>query len=198
METLPLHPAIVHLPLALSLLVPLLAFGVALSIWRGWLPEKTYGAVMIALALMAASAGAAMKSGEQEEETVERVVSERALEHHEALAERFMFSSVGLLMVSLAGFALGSGRRGLASAGVGVLSLGVAALALDAGHAGGELVYKHGAANAYLSSRTNAGAATNAEAGANAEASAHAEAGAGMPSVDAAGSKKHEHDEDDH
>jgi len=46
---LPLHPLIVHLPLALALLVPLLAAGTLLAWWRGWLPGRRSWAVVVAL-----------------------------------------------------------------------------------------------------------------------------------------------------
>lgn len=31
------HPKIVHLPMALAVLIPLIAGGVAIAWWRGWL-----------------------------------------------------------------------------------------------------------------------------------------------------------------
>ena len=38
---IPLHPKLVHLPLALAALLPLLTFGVLLAWWRGWLQQRT-------------------------------------------------------------------------------------------------------------------------------------------------------------
>jgi hypothetical protein len=60
----PLHPAVVHLPMALAVLIPALA----------------------------------LETGKDEEDRVERVVSEDLIEAHEEAAERFLLlGGIGLL-----------------------------------------------------------------------------------------------------
>jgi uncharacterized membrane protein len=144
----PLHPAVVHLPIALALLVPLVAFFALLAARAGWLPTRAWAFVVLLQACLVASAWVAMETGENEEERVERVVAERHIEAHEERAERLLWGAAAALLVAGAGLApgrAGSLARPLAFA----LSLGVLALAVDVGHTGGELVYEHGAAGAY-------------------------------------------------
>jgi len=144
----PLHPAVVHLPIALALLVPiagLLALGAARL---GRVPVRGWTLVVLLQALLVGSAWLAVETGERDEERVERVVAERHLEDHEERAERMLAVAAAALAVIGAG--LLPGRVGALARPLGfALSLGVSVLAVDAGHTGGELVYRHGAANAY-------------------------------------------------
>lgn len=145
----PLHPAIVHFPIALAVLVPLLALLAAIAIRAGWLPARLWLAVVLLQGLLVGSAWVAIETGENEEERVERAVSERRIEVHEEAAERFL----GLAGVAWAITALGLLGGSLGTAGR-VASIAAAAAVLVAGvsvgHSGGELVYRHGAAQAYV------------------------------------------------
>ena len=157
MNSLPLHPAVVHMPLALSILMPLFAAGLAWAVWTGRVRPRAYLLVVALQALLVGSGLVAMNTGGAEEERVEAVVQERALETHEELAEQFVWVAGGTL--ALAGLVVLLGTRAIAgglSAVVVVATVVVAALGLRVGHAGGQLVYAHGAASAYTSS----GAAT--------------------------------------
>jgi hypothetical protein len=92
----------------------------------------------------------AINTGGTEEERVERVVQESAIAVHEEAAEQFAWASGGTLL--LAALVLVFRRRevsGPLTAGVVVATLAVAGLGLRVGHAGGQLVYLHGAAAAY-------------------------------------------------
>lgn len=153
----PLHPAIVHLPIALAVLVPALSLVAVLAIRSGWVAPRTWAALVLLQALLVGSGWLALETGEREEERVERVVAERHIESHEAKAERFLYGSVAALVVIAAGLlprGTGSVARGVAVlAGLAVLALGV-----QVGHSGGELVYRYGAANAYAAKRLAAGA----------------------------------------
>lgn len=148
---LPLHPLVVHLPLALALITPLLAAGLLLAWWRGWLPGRRAWAVIVVLqALLAVSAWTALRTGMAEEERVEKVVGESVLEAHEEAAEVFLGAVAGVLVLSALALlvpAEGASRlvATLALAGM-ILGIG---LAVRVGEAGGELVYRHGAATAY-------------------------------------------------
>lgn len=150
MSSIPIHPAIVHLPLALALLVPIVALGAAIAVHRGKLPRWLWAAVLgLQIALVGAGA-VAMQTGEHDEEKVEAVVAEAAIETHEEAAERFVYAAGAVTLLFALGLALPrpswrSGAMGLAVAA----SVAVAGLALGVGHSGGELVYVHGAAAAH-------------------------------------------------
>jgi uncharacterized membrane protein len=145
----PLHPAVVHLPIALAILVPGLAVLGLLLITKGALPPRSWAGIVLLQALLVGSGWLALETGEQQEERVERVVAERHIEAHEEAAERFLLvAGIGLL-VSAAG--LLPRRPGAAGRVAGTLgAFAVLAAGVAVGHSGGELVYKHGAANAYV------------------------------------------------
>ena len=152
MGNVPLHPAIVHLPLGLAMLAPVIALIVLVPLWRGRLPRRAWGLVVLLQAALVATAFVALRTGEAEEETVEPVVAEQALETHEERATLFTWAGVAVLALAL-GAALTLGRAekvglGLAAATV-VAGLAVTGLGIWTGHAGGQLVYQHGAASAY-------------------------------------------------
>jgi hypothetical protein len=112
----------------------------------------------LALALLlTGTAWVALETGEAEEERVEAIVGHDILHAHEEAAERFLLFSALLTVVGttgLLGGALGSAGRLVATAG----SFVVLAAAVQVGSAGGELVYRHGAASAYVESSAPAGA----------------------------------------
>ncbi len=145
----PLHPAIVHLPIALAMLLPGLAILGIVTIQKDLLPARTWAVIVLLQAILVGSTWAAMETGEEQEDRVERVVAERHIETHEEAAERFIFlAGLGLLAV---GAGLLPDKRGAIGRVVGTLAtLGVFAAATSVGHSGGELVYKHGAASAYV------------------------------------------------
>jgi hypothetical protein len=144
----PLHPAVVHFPIALAVLVPGLAIAALVAIRAGWLPARSWIAVVLLQGLLVGSAWLAIETGEDQEERVERVVAERHIESHEAAAERFLSAAAAAWVVSAAGMLRGRagalGRLASVAATAGVLAAGVAV-----GRSGGELVYTHGAASAY-------------------------------------------------
>lgn len=150
MNSLPLHPALVHLPLGLALLMPLLTAGFAWALWTGRVPARGWLAVVALQTLLLGSGLMAIRSGGAEEDRVESIVAETAIERHEAFAEQFVWA-VGLTLV-LATLVMVFRRpavaRGLAS-GMVVATVVVAGLALRTGHAGGQLVYVHNAGAAY-------------------------------------------------
>jgi uncharacterized membrane protein len=153
MSSLPLHPAIVHFPLALSMLIPLLAAGFAWAIWTGRLGSRAWLAIVALQGLLVGSALVAINTGESEEERVEQVVPERALHQHEEFAEQFAWAS-GAACVLSALVLLGRRRSitGALTAVAVIATVAVAGLGLRTGRAGGELVYGHNAGSAYARS----------------------------------------------
>lgn len=146
----PLHPAIVHLPLALALLLPLLAAGAAFAIHRRKLPRWVWVVVIGLEALLVGTGVLAIRTGEGDEERVESIVPESVLEAHEEAATIFVGAAGVALAIGLLGAALpGARARSAAMAATALALAGVAFLAFQVGRAGGELVYAHGAASAY-------------------------------------------------
>lgn len=147
----PLHPAVVHLPIALAVLIPGLAILGTFLIHRKLLLRRNWGLIVLLQAVLVGSGWLALETGEEEEDRVERVVAERHIETHEEAAERFLLLAELGLLASLAGLAprrMGAlGRVAATCATLAALAAGVAV-----GRSGGELVYEHGAASAYLDS----------------------------------------------
>jgi uncharacterized membrane protein len=143
----PLHPALVHVPLGLSMLAPLVIAAVMLGRRRcGW-PRSTLLLPLAVQAIVVAGAVLAMRSGEADEDRVEGRAPDAAVERHEDLAGAFTWSAGGVLVLLGGGMLLSAGRARttlLSLAGAG--SLVVCGLGIATGQAGGELVYVHGAA----------------------------------------------------
>jgi hypothetical protein len=153
----PLHPALVHLPIALAMLLPVFALAAAVAISRGALPPRFWGTLVALQILLAGSVWVALETGEQQEERVEKVVGHDPIEAHEEAAERLLWLVIGATLVSGTGLLpAGAGRAGRAAT---VVAGGIVlAAALGVGHSGGALVYEHGAADAYAK-RTSSGPA---------------------------------------
>jgi uncharacterized membrane protein len=146
----PLHPLMVHLPIALTVLVPLFAIGDLWAIRRGVAFKRAWGFAVGMLALLFVSAWLALQTGQLEEERVEDVVAESAIETHEEAAEGFLLFTGAVLLIASAGFL--RGRYG--SIARGAATLGTVALVgagYNVGHSGGNLVYREGAGMAYAS-----------------------------------------------
>jgi hypothetical protein len=150
MDALLFHPQVVHVPLALGVLMPLIAGGLLLAWWRSWLPWRAW-LVAVGLQLVLVVSGVvALNTGEAEEERVERFVAEQPIEAHEEAAEAFVWGSGAVLALMLTAAALGRKRSGLPTAAIATLgTLVVFGLGYRTGQAGGSLVYEHGAAQAY-------------------------------------------------
>ncbi|ACY13894.1 DUF2231 domain-containing protein [Haliangium ochraceum] len=150
MDSLFFHPKVVHLPIALGVLMPLLAGMILLAWWRTWLPARSWVLVIALQAILLASGLMAMQTGESEEDRVERVVPEVAIEEHEEAADVFVWASGGVLGVMLLALALSRSKAGMPIAALATLgTLAVLGLGYRTGQAGGELVYRHNAASVY-------------------------------------------------
>ncbi len=149
-SSLPLHPAIVHFPLALAMLMPVVAAGLAWTIWTRRMGPRAWLSVVALQGLLAGSALVAINTGSSEEERVEQVVPERALHQHEESAEQFGWATGAALVLSaLVLLARSRSVAGGVTVAAVVATVVMSALALRVGHAGGELVYSHNAGAAY-------------------------------------------------
>ena len=145
----PLHPAVVHFPIVFAVLLPVAALLALLFIRKGAAPLRAWAFPLAIAAGMTGSAWVALQTGEAEEEKVEAYVSEAAIHEHEEAAERFLLIGGVVTLVAGAGLlsgVLGSAARIVATAGTVVVLLA----GVQVGRAGGELVYEHGAAQAYV------------------------------------------------
>lgn len=147
----PLHPLIVHMPIALTIMVPLFAFGALAAIRRRARVPVAWGLTIGMLALLLVSGWVALLTGEKEEDKVERFVSERAVEEHEEAGKQFVYAAGAVLLLS--GVGLIRGPTGAAARVIVTLAtVGLVGMGYNVGHSGGGLVYGGGAAQAYASS----------------------------------------------
>lgn len=148
----PLHPAVVHLPIAIAVILPLFAIGALWFIRRGAKRRAAWGIFVAMSAALVASAWVSLQTGEQQEERVEDVVPERSIHQHEEAADLFLAVSAGVFIVAIGGLVegrIGQASRVLAAAG----TVAVLAAGWNVGHSGGMLVYRDGAGSAYTQSR---------------------------------------------
>lgn len=166
MDQLLFHPKVVHLPLALAVLMPMVSGGVLFAWWRGWLDSRVWALVFLLQAALVGSGALAMNTGEREEERVEQVVAEEHIEAHEEAAEVFVWASAGLLLLMAVPLVLSEGRgRQALSLGAFFGTLIVFALGYNAGEAGGRLVYEQGAAQVYVANGGVAGGVLDGDEG---------------------------------
>ncbi len=152
----PLHPAIVHFPIVLALLLPFFAGTAMVFIHRGTRPHRAWAVVALVGGMLFASSWVSVATGERDEEVVEGIVPESSLEIHEETGELFMVlagANALLLLGGLINGNIGAGVRAIASLGTLVLVV----MAFRVGHSGGQLVYTHGAARAYAGTSATEG-----------------------------------------
>lgn len=157
----PLHPAIVHFPLVLAVLLPFAAAAAFVVSRRAGARGGAWIGLTVMTLILTGSAWLSVETGQDQEDRVERVVPEGAIHTHEEAAEGLLLGSILVSAVILLGLLpgrVGRGARWLAAPG----GLVVLALALRVGDSGGALVYEHGAASAYVASAGTAGSAGSA------------------------------------
>jgi uncharacterized membrane protein len=136
----PLHPAVVHFPIVLMILLPVAALGALWAIRRGAAPMRAWAVPLAVAAGLTFSAWIAVETGESQGEKVEDVLGEQAVASHEEAAERFLLLSGVVLVVSGAGLLRGNVGRVARVVGI-VAALGLVAVGYQVGHSGGRLVY---------------------------------------------------------
>ena len=140
-----LHPAIVHVPLGLAVVLPLVVLVLVNHTRWGW-PRSAFGIAVALQAVLFVGALLALRTGESAEERVEQRVPDVAIETHEHWATAFTWTAGSVLGLLLAGWWLPAGRTRFAVRAAAVAgSFAVLGLGVVAGYKGGELVYTHGA-----------------------------------------------------
>lgn len=146
----PLHPSIVHLPLALTFILPVLVLIFALMIRKNKMAPQAW-LIIIGLQLVTTVSGyVALETGEDEEHQVEKVVDKKIIHEHEERAEVFVGATVIALVLSVATFFLLKDIQFYLHLTIALISLVSCFLAYRTGASGGELVYRYGAASAYV------------------------------------------------
>lgn len=160
----PLHPMVVHFPVVLSIVLPISVLVAIWAIRKGTTPRRAWAVPLAFAAVMALSAFVATRTGEADEERVERVVSEGAIHEHEEAGERFFLLSGVLLLVAAGGLmrnTFGNAARLVTAVG----AIGMIVAGIQVGHSGGTLVYRHNAASAHATAQDVAGGGLTEEAG---------------------------------
>jgi len=153
----PYHPLVVHFPIALSVILPPLIVAFAYLIKTNRMNPVSW-LIIISLQIMTvATSYMAMETGESEEETVERVVSKKLIHEHEEAAEIFVGSTVIVLVLSIAVFFIRKDLGFIIKMIIALISVLSIFLSYRTGKLGGELVYKHGGASAYLEEPSSQG-----------------------------------------
>ena len=152
MDSLLFHPKLVHLPIALAVLMPLVAGGLALAWWRKWLPWRGWLVAVALQVVLLGSSVLALRTGDAQADRVESVVPESFIDQHEDAAEVFTWATAGVLALMLGAALLRSRKIAVPLAAVATAgTLAVTGLGYRVGEAGGRLVYQHGAASVYTS-----------------------------------------------
>jgi uncharacterized membrane protein len=142
---MPLHPAIVHLPIGVALVAPFVLAGLIVI---GRRDPSARGPWWVGAGVLAAVAVGCIAAGTTGESDAERLLGDPALraaiEAHDAAATRFTIAACLAAFVALVGGVMRAPRPRLTAqlAALG-LTLVLVPLALDAGRKGGALVWEH-------------------------------------------------------
>lgn len=150
-HALPLHPKLVHVPMALCVLMPMIVVLIWIGVRRGWFAPRAW---LIAAFLQGATligGIAALQSGKDDGAKVEGYASEEALGAHEDRAYWFLYVAAANLALCGAAFLLhrDRARQQLVGAVAFVGLIGGAYAGYRVGDAGGRLVYVANASDAH-------------------------------------------------
>ncbi|HZJ55421.1 MAG TPA: hypothetical protein VFD38_14880 [Myxococcaceae bacterium] len=143
MNTLPLHPAVVHVPLGLAVVMPLLLGAIVWAVVTRRLPAKVWLLPLLLQGVLLGAAVFALRTGEQDEDRVEARAGESAVDAHERAAQAFTAAAGATFLAAAAALALRRRRGPFLIAGAASVALSVAMLVLgiQTGSRGGALVH---------------------------------------------------------
>lgn len=145
----PLHPQTVHFPLALAVLVPLIALVVMIFIRKQKFSTHVWVLVAGLQVLTTATGYLSMETGEDEEKVVEQTVGKAPLHAHEERAEMFVALTVAASALAIAAVLVKPAAQFYLMIASFIVMLVQSGMAWRAGASGGELVYIHQASRAY-------------------------------------------------
>ena len=150
-QILPMHPKLVHVPMALCVLMPLVAIAIWIGVHRGWFTPRTWLLAAFLQGATLVGGIAALQSGKDDGAKVEGYASEEALGAHADRAYWFLYVAGANLAVCGVTVLLGRDRtrQQLAGAIVIVGLVGGAYAGYRVGDAGGRLVYVANASDAH-------------------------------------------------
>jgi hypothetical protein len=155
-DGVPLHPALVHVPLGLAFIIPFLALADVIAWWKGWATRRAW-AVIVVLQLVLLGAGLYVKqTGEHESRVVRRILPRGTVHPHSEAADYFVWGAGVTLAIAGLGLALKDRRAQWAATAATVATFVVAGIGVRLGHLGGVLVYQKGAAMIYTADSTMA------------------------------------------
>jgi uncharacterized membrane protein len=146
----PLHPMLVHLPLALTFVLPFLIVIFAFLIKMNKMTPKGW-LIIIGLQLTVVLTGyISLETGKNEEQAVSKVLDRKLIHAHEEAAKIFVGSTVLALVLSIGVYFISKEYCLPVRMIIALVTLTSCFLAYRTALQGGELVYVHGAANAYI------------------------------------------------
>jgi uncharacterized membrane protein len=148
---MPLHPAVVHVPLGIALAIPFVAlYALVVARRTGHLERTRWLPVALLQAIALAGGIAALRTGEADAKTARKVVARAAIHEHHERGETFVWLTGASFAASATAIFLTAERARRSAAVVSlVLALLAAVGTYYVGSSGGELVYRDGAARAY-------------------------------------------------
>lgn len=146
----PVHPLIVHIPMVIAFILPVLITAFAMMINKNKMSSSSWLIIVFLQVAVVAGGYISLETGETEEHQVEKVVDKKLIHEHEEAAEVFVGVSVLALVLSIGALFLRKEIVFPVRLAVAIITLIAGYLGFRAGELGGELVYKHGAANAYI------------------------------------------------
>jgi uncharacterized membrane protein len=145
----PLHPAVVHFPIVLAFLAPMVIVSAIWIRWRGH-ATRTWWPVVLVWGALVASAFVAVQTGERDEDRVADIVAHDQIEEHEEQAELFFWVVLVVLAAVVAVPLVRAPKaRRYVEGGILATALAIAGWTVAIGHSGAMLVYESGAARAY-------------------------------------------------
>lgn len=145
---LPLHPKVVHIPIALCILMPAIATLIWFGIRRGWFSPRTWLIAVVLQIAMAVGGAAALQTGEADALKVEGYASDEALATHEARGWWFVYVA-GANVVLCASTLVLQRRQQLLGALAIAGTFASAYAGYLVGDSGGRLVYVANATDAH-------------------------------------------------
>jgi hypothetical protein len=147
---MPIHPIVVHVPLVLAGLTPLVAGWLAWQTWRGKGSRRAWLVAFALQAVIVGSALVAIDTGGDEADVVRKVVPHGVIGAHAHAARQFTIGAGAVAAMLLAAVVFTDKKAAVAGGVAAAAAVFVVVLGLRAGHAGGKLVFQYDAGAAYV------------------------------------------------